>query len=147
MISFSQSIGLFRRQRLKICVGLASGACLGVLAWYFSPASIERMNRLNYCACGYSEVRFERGRILMVKAIHDDPAPGSDIGGYSESGSEWDIEIRFEGKTRHERMKLDHIGVVAPSGTKRKYYAFDDHSAKIRVYYILFRLGLVNDYT
>jgi hypothetical protein len=105
------------------------------------------MDRLNYCTCGYAEVRFENGRILMVKYSHDNPLPGTDIGGYSKSGSEWDVEIRFDGKIRHEKMALDHIGLVAPSGTKRRYYAFDSHSPKIRIYYMLYRLGLVDGYT
>ena len=137
----------FAKSTFKIGAGIAAVACLAALTWYFSPAAIEGMDRLNYCTCGYSEVRFAHGRILMVKHFHDDPSPGADIGGYSQSDADWDIEIRFDGKIRHEIMGLDHIGLLAPEGTKRRYYAFDSRSPKIRIYHLLYRLGLVDDYT
>lgn len=51
-----------------------------VLVRYHAPVSVESIDSLAYCACGYSTVKFDDGRITMVRYHHNTVKSGQQIG-------------------------------------------------------------------
>ena len=103
--------------------------------WYFSPARIEEMNQLLYCACGYSRVEFANGNITMIKPFHDSVKSGEPIGKYSMKGEKVEIELYFNGKTNIAAYQLDHVGLRTsdPLFRKLEHQAVDGGSLKLSI--------------
>ncbi len=120
------------RRTTRYKVGILAILGLGVaLYWYYSPVQIEDVNRMVYCACGYSEVQFTKGSITMLRYHHDSPKPGDLIGKYVIIGKEVELEIYFKGKTNVSRCKIDNIGLRdSDSQSIWKYQAYCAGSLK-----------------
>jgi hypothetical protein len=100
------------------------------LQWYHAPVSIESIDRLAYCACGYSTVSFLDGRITMVRFHHDAVKPGQQIGSYRVLDNQVELDITFNGKTQQETLAIDNIGIRAAQPVFLPYRALKGNSPK-----------------
>ena len=109
--------------------------------WFSSPARIESLDSLVYCACGYSTVQFEAGRIIIVKDHHETVKPGEQIGTYRVVGNHVEMEIVLAGKAFQETLTMDNIGLVASHPSRFRYQALNSRSPKFYIYAASKRLG------
>ena len=130
---------LIRRTALQVLVAILLVVCLSWI-WYYTPARLENMDSMLFCACGYSKVQFKDGRITMVKFDHDTVKPGELIGRYTPTNQAVQLEIYWKGKTNAIRCEMDHVGVLAPSGSHWQYRALDSRSWKPWIYFYLHRI-------
>jgi hypothetical protein len=128
-----------RRSAVYVLVAMGLVVCLGSI-WYSTPARLENMDSMLYCACGYSKVQFKNGTITMIKFHHDDVKPGDLIGTYSPSNQAVQLEIYWKGKTNAMRCEMDNVGVLASSGSPWQYQALDSRSWKPWIHYHLQRV-------
>jgi hypothetical protein len=110
-----------------------------ILAWYHTPSKLEDMDRMLYCACGYSKVQFKDGKITMIEYHHDTVKSGDVIGRYRATGNDVEMEIYFKGKTNVARYKADSIGILAPPfpGMHWEHQAFNSKALKLFVWRFL----------
>jgi hypothetical protein len=108
-----------------------------ILAWYFSGVKIEKMNSMVYCSCGYTQVEFSHGKIILIKYHHDNAKPGDQIGTYTVSGNLVDITINFGGKSFPVSCEIDNIGLRIIGDSLWKYQALDSGSYKTFIYKLL----------
>ena len=109
----------------------------GTLIWYRTPARLEDMDGMLYCACGYSKVAFKDGKITMVKYHHDTVKSGDLIGRYTIRGHDVELEIDFKGNVRVVQCRMDNIGLLAPAGSTGEYQAINSESVKFWIYHHL----------
>ena len=125
--------------RTSATIQLASVALLLLfgcifLVWYHAPVRIETIDRLAYCACGYSKVRFHDGRITMIRYQHDTIKSGEQIGTYQVVGNTIKMEIIFKGKAHREAFIIDNIGLVASEHSVLRYYGLNSKSPKTYIH-------------
>jgi hypothetical protein len=133
-----------RKNKIVIIGGVFITSLIFLSLWYKSPAKIENLNRMGYCACGYSKVEFKNGKIYMVKFFHDSVKPGECIGEYTVQDSNVDLVIFFDKKKYTIRCVMDNIGlrIINPEEFGLIYQAYNDKSYKMYVYGMLRGIGL-----
>ena len=101
-------------------------------AWFYSPMPVEGLDMLNYCACGYSTVRFADGKITMMKFLHPTIKSGQQIGAYRVAGDKVEIDILSNGQVLHQSYTRCNLGLLNPPGIQiaPTYYALNSKSAK-----------------
>ena len=127
-----------------VALGVSLASLTTGLILYYRPAKIEELDSMLYCACGYSRVRFDAGRIIMVRYHHDSVKPGDQIGAYSVTGDRVELDTLFSGNRHHDFLALDHIGIVEPPAPMQMfdYRAINSSSWKLTVYSALKKIGL-----
>ena len=127
---------------MKYKIILRSSICIIYLTipifWYKLPAKIENLNRLEYCACGYSKVKFRNGNIYMVKYFHNSIKPGDCIGKYTVQNNNVDLILFSNNKQFTIHCLLDNIGLRTIN--TRELKAYNDNSYKIYLSRILNKL-------
>jgi len=133
-----------RKNKIIIIFGIFITSLIFLFLWYKSPAKIENLNRMGYCACGYSKVDFRNGKVYMVKYFHDSVKPGECIGEYTVQGNNVDLVIFFDKKQYTIRCVMDNIGlrIINPGEFGLIYQAYNDKSYKIYIYEMLRKIGL-----
>jgi hypothetical protein len=136
---------MMKRSRLFLygLMGVALTSIFAGIRIYYQPARIEDLDSMLYCACGYSRVRFESGRIVMVRSGHEFPKPGDQIGTYRTDGTRVEIGTGFGAARYQEVLRLDHIGLIEPPDPSQRsgYRAINTRSWKTKVYGILEKVG------
>ncbi len=132
------------RTYLYLLVGFTFASVLIGARGYYQPTRIEDIDSMLYCACGYSKVKFDSGRIVMVHYHHDDVKPGDQIGTYRTDGNTVELDTVFGANKHHEKLKIDHIGIIEPPAPMQMfdYRAINSTSWKLPIYKTLKAIGL-----
>lgn len=103
-----------------------------ITGWFCAPMPIEDIDSLTYCACGYSTVRFNDGKITMVSYFHPTVKPGQLIGTYRVVGDKVELDISFKGQVHHNTFVRNNIGLINPPGAQfpYRYCALNGRSLK-----------------
>jgi hypothetical protein len=133
-----------RKRKILIACSIFIAFLILLILWYKSPAKIENLNRMGYCACGYSKVDFRNGKVYMVKYFHDSVKLGECIGEYTVQDNNVDLVIFFDKKQYTIRCVMDNIGlrIINPEEFGLIYQAYNDKSYKMYVYGMLRKIGL-----
>jgi len=97
-----------------VSIALGFGA---LIFWYYRKISLADLDRMQYCACGMAEVKFDSGSITMVRYMHDSVKPGDTVGHYKVLGDgSIEMEVLFNGKLSTHVHRVDNIGLLLMRG-------------------------------
>ena len=102
----------------------------GIIILITRTERIEYLNKMLVCSCGYSDVKFDDGKIWMVNYHHDDIKPGELIGYYHSDGKNVEISLKFKGKEYNNNYEIDSIGLMNNTGYSDQYQAINTHSIR-----------------
>ena len=110
--------------------------CIALLR-YHAPMQVETIDSLAYCACGYSTVSFNDGKIRMINYHHNTVKSGEQIGTYRVMGKKVDIEIIFNGEVHQHTFAVDNVGLLTSDQFPLQYYALNSKSPKTYIHFAI----------